>query len=43
MPKEIEAQHIFVPALGIFLGVALVIIDSTLVNVACLSWQGSCI
>ena len=34
MPKEIEAQHIFVPALGIFLGVALVIIDSTLVNVA---------
>ena len=34
MPKEIEAQYIFVPALGIFLGVALVIIDSTLVNVA---------
>ena len=34
MYKEIEEQRVFVPALGIFLGVALVIIDSTLVNVA---------
>lgn len=34
MQTKKEEQSIFIPALGIFLGIALVIIDSTLVNLA---------